>query len=367
MGAAVLAVFVISGVASLLALLLVIAERFIARYGECTIDINQGTRQITIEGGRSLLSVLTEEKLFIPSACGGRGTCGYCKVAVREGGGVVLPTETGFLTDEEREGGVRLSCQVKVRNDLAIQIPEELLAVREYTCVCDQIEDLTHDMKRFVLRLQEPERMEYVPGQYVQLLCPPYPGNDEEVYRAYSIASDPADAQRIDLIIRRVPNGICTTWCFEHLQAGDTVRINGPYGEFRLTDTDAPMLFIAGGSGMAPFVSILHQMEHTGDTRSTRYFYGGNQVRDLCLLDAMKRFEEQLPDFKFIPVVAEPGPGETWTGARGLVTEAITAELSDLAGYEAYLCGSPGMIDAAIKTITSMGIEETHIYYDKFA
>lgn len=367
MGQAVLAVLAVSGVATMLALILVVAERFIARYGSCTIDINQGTRRITLEGGKSLLNVLTEEKLFIPSACGGRGTCGYCKVTIREGGGPVLPTETPFLTADEQKQGVRLSCQVKVRNDLVIEIPEELLSVREYTAVCDKIEDLTYDMKRFILRLQEPDHIDYVPGQYVQLLCPPYPGSDEEVYRAYSIASDPAETGRVDLIIRRVPNGICTTWCFEHLQEGQAVRINGPYGEFRLSDNPAPALFIAGGSGMAPFVSILHQMEHAHDTRPVRYFYGGNQVRDLCLLDEMKRFEEHLKDFTFIPVVAEPGPEEPWDGRRGLVTEAVSEEFDNLADYEAYLCGSPGMIDAAIKIVKSLGIDKARIYYDKFA
>ncbi|MBN1126316.1 MAG: 2Fe-2S iron-sulfur cluster binding domain-containing protein [Sedimentisphaerales bacterium] len=366
MGLVFLSIFIVSLLAAGLALLLVIAERFIANYGSCEIEINKD-KKVTVQGGQPLLGALVNEKIFIPSACGGRGTCGYCKVKVTEGGGVILPTETPFLTKQEQDAGVRLSCQLKIRNDLKIEIPEELLSVKEYQCVCTKIEDLTHDMKRFRFELQDPPQIEYVPGQYVQLLCPPYKGSPEEVYRAYSIASDPAQKNIIDLIIRLVPNGICTTWCFEHLKEGDPVKINGPYGDFGLTDSQAPMVFIAGGSGMAPFVSILHYMEHTGNSRQVKYFYGGNQVRDLCLDEEMKRFEKALTGFEYVPVAADPAEGEQWDGQRGLVTEAVQKAYSDLSGHEGYLCGSPGMIDAAIKVLTSMGMNEGQIYYDKFA
>lgn len=359
-------VLIVSSIAAGLALLLVIAERFIANYGECKISLN-GKREIVVEGGKSLLSVLREEKIFIPSACGGRGTCGVCKVRVLAGAGPILPTETPFMTKEEIDGNVRLSCQVKVRNDLSIEIPEELFNVQEFTCRCVAIEDLTYDMKRFRFELNEPATMDYIPGQYVQLLCPRYKGSSEEVYRAYSIASDPEDKSLIDLIIRRVPNGICTTWCFEYLKEGDTVKLNGPYGEFCLSESDVPMVFVAGGSGMAPFVSILHQMKNTGNSRKTAYFFGGNSTRDLCLLERMKDFEKALPDFTFVPVVSRPEEGENWTGQTGLVTEAVRQAYSDLSGHEGYLCGSPGMVDAAAKVFTSLGMPEDKIYYDKFA
>ena len=179
-------------------------------------------------GGKSLLAGLTEQKIFIPSACGGRGTCGVCKCKVLDGGGPLLPTETPFLTKEEQADNVRLSCQVKIRNDIKIQIPEELFNVREYECVCSEIEDLTYDMKRFRFELKEPPSIKFVAGQYIQLRCPKYKGNSEEVYRAYSIASDPQQNNLVDLIIRLVPNGICTTWCFKHLKEGDPVKLNGP-------------------------------------------------------------------------------------------------------------------------------------------
>jgi len=366
MFAVLLSVLIVSSVSAGLALVLVTAERFVSNYGECTITINED-KKLTVQGGKNVLAALTEAKLFIPSACGGRGTCGYCKVKATEGAGPVLPTETPFLTPEELQDNVRLSCQIKIRNDLKIEIPEELLAVREYESVCTEITDLTYDMKLFRFELHDPPTIEFVPGQYVQLLCPRYKGNREEVYRAYSIASDPVDNKVMDLIIRRVPDGICTTWCFEYLKAGDTVRFNGPYGEFRLSRTEAPMIWVAGASGMAPFVSLLHQMKNEHITRPTAYFFGGNKVKDMFYIDHMKQFEAELENFRFVPVVAAPDEGERWQGERGLVTEALQRASADLGGHEGYLCGSPGMIDAAIKVMKQLGVTEERIFYDKFA
>ncbi len=360
------AVFIISSVAASLALLLVVADRFIANYGQCTITVNDD-RKLSVQGGKNVLAALTEEKLFIPSACGGRGTCGYCKVKATDGAGPLLPTETPFLTPDEVKDNVRLSCQIKIRNDLKIEIPEELLAVREFQGVCAAITDMTYDTKLFHFELRDPPTIDFVPGQYIQLFCPRYKGNREEVYRAYSIASDPADNSVVDLIIRRVPDGICTTWCFDFLKAGDVVKFNGPYGEFRLSDTDTPMIWVAGGSGMAPFVSLLHQMKNDGITRSTTYYFGGNKVKDLFFVDRMREFERQLDNFEFVPVVAAPDEGEQWDGEQGLVTQALERRGEDLSGHEGYLCGSPGMIDASIKVMNRLGIPEERIFYDKFA
>jgi Na+-transporting NADH:ubiquinone oxidoreductase subunit F len=331
-----------------------------------TVDIN-GVKQIEIKHGQSLYEGLAASDMFIPSACGGRGTCGVCKCTVKTGGGPVLPTETPFLTKEEQAADVRLSCQVKVRNDLAIEIPEELFNIAEYETVCTEIEELTYDMRRFRFELKDPLTIKFTAGQFMQLLCPKHKGSSEEVYRAYSIASNPQQNAIVDLIIRLVPNGICTTWCFEHLKVGDAVKLNGPYGDFRLNDTDAPMVFVAGGSGMAPFMSILSQMRNTGSTRQAKYFYGGNTTQDLCMANEMKAFEDALSDFEFIPVVFNPEEGSDWTGEMGLVTEAVQRTYPDLSDYEGYLCGSPGMIDAAAKVFTGLGMLEDKIYYDKFA
>ena len=361
----VLAVMVVSSVGAVLALLLVVSERFIADYGECKIDIN-GQRQLTVNGGKPLLGALVENEVFVPSACGGRGTCGYCKVKVLAGGGPVAPTETPFLSQQDLAGNVRLSCQVKIRGDIRIEIPEDLLAARRYEALCQEITELTYDIRRFRFKLTEPAEMEFVAGQYVQLFCPRYKGNRDEVYRAYSVASDPQQKGIIDLIIRRVPDGICTTYCFDYLKAGDGVTFNGPHGDFRLCQSDSPMIWIAGGSGMAPFVSMLHDMKNRGLNRNTTYFLGGKHVKDLFLLDQMKAFESESPGFRFVPVVAQPAEGEQWDGEKGLVTEAVERSADNIAACEAYLCGSPGMIDACIRVLTKLGVAEEKIFYDKF-
>ena len=262
-----IAVLVVSLIAGALAAVLVVAEYYLANYGPCKITVN-GEKELTVQGGKDLLGLLTAEKLFIPSACGGRATCGLCKVKVLEGAGPILPTEEPYLDKEERESNIRLACQVKVRRDLRIEIPKELLAIREYACRCAKIVDLTHDMKLFRLELTDPATIDYIPGQYVQLRTPPYGKSRSEVYRAYSIASDPAEKGILDLIIRLVPGGICTTYCFEHLKEGDELRFNGPYGDFRLSESASPIVFVAGGSGMAPIKCMLHHMKNTDTSRA---------------------------------------------------------------------------------------------------
>jgi Na+-transporting NADH:ubiquinone oxidoreductase subunit F len=362
----VISVLIISAIAAGLAAVLVVAESFLRNYGECKITINND-KKIVLNGGASLLSSLIEQKIFIPSACGGRGTCGLCKLKVLDGAGPLLPTEEPYLDKKEVENNIRLSCQVKVRNDLEIEIPEELFNVKEYDCKCAQILDLTHDIKLFRFELIDPPEIKYTPGKYIQFLAPEYEKSKEEVYRAYSIASDPAQKNIIDLIIRLVPGGICTTYCFEYLKADDPVKMNGPYGEFRLSETDAEMIWIAGGSGMAPFVSMLHHMKNTNNQRKVSYYFGANKVKELFLLEEMKQFEKDLPNFKFIPVVYKSDEGENWDGELGLVTEAVDRNNDDLKNIEGYLCGSPGMIDASIEVLKNMGMNEDKIYYDKFA
>jgi Na+-transporting NADH:ubiquinone oxidoreductase subunit F len=212
----------------------------------------------------------------------------------------------------------------------------------------------------------QPKTIDYVPGQYVQLLTPVYERSSEEVYRAYSISSDPAEKNAIELIIRLVPGGICTTYCFEYLKVGDEVKVNGPYGEFRLSQTDAPIIYIAGGSGMAPIKCILHHMKNTGNKRKATYYFGANKANDLYLGDLMNQFETELADFKFVPVVATPEEGQNWNGEKGLVTEAVQRNVKNAEECEAYLCGSPGMIDAAIAILKKLGVGENRIFYDKF-
>ncbi len=365
-----LAILIVSVVSAFLAGLLVIAERVITNYGEVDIDVNNGDKKYTIRGGGSLLEALSAQKIFIPSACGGRSTCGYCKVKIIEGGGMVLPTEEPFLDAAEKKDGVRLSCQVKVRNSLKIAIPSHLLMVREYVCQCEKIIDYTYDIKQFNLKLVEPGTIKYKPGQYVQLLAPAYNGSVEEVYRAYSISSDPADNTKFELIVRRVANGICTTYLFDHLKENDKVKVNGPYGEFCLRDTEVPIIFIAGGSGIAPIKCMLHDMVNQQNKRKAIFFFGVRSIKDLFLFDEMKEFEDKLVDFKYVPVVSRPEQEDEWRGETGRVTDIASAYLekqSDAGNYECYLCGSPGMIDSSIKVAIQHGIAQEKIYYDKFS
>ncbi len=361
------AIGVLCGISGTLSVLLVIADRYLNNYGICKIDINQGTRVLEVAGGDSLLGVLGHEKIFIPSACGGRGSCGLCKLKILAGGGPLLPTEEPHLTAAERQANVRLSCQVKVRGDMAIEIPDELFSIKEYRGRLETLKELTYDIKLVRVALLDPPTIDIVPGQYIQLECPPYADQPEAVYRAYSIATDPQDKTHIDTLIRLVPNGICTTWVFNHLREGDAVKLNGPYGDFRLHDGDGEMIFIAGGSGMAPFCSILAEMKRTGNPRPTRYFFGARACRDLFYLDDMQQYEQALPNFTFIPALSDPAPDDQWTGETGLITDVVGRHYQDCSDKQAYLCGSPGMIDACIKVLSAKGMPAENIFFDKFA
>jgi len=363
-----IAIGVLCGISALLAAALVLADRYLNNYGVCRIDINDGSRQLEADGGGNLLSVLSTRKIFIPSACGGRGSCGLCKLKIVAGGGPLLPTEEPHLSAAERAADVRLSCQVKVRNDLRIEIPEELFNIREYRAVVERIEELTYDIRKITLTLQDPPAIKFVPGQYVQLECPAYKMSPEPVYRAYSVASDPDREHQIELIVRLVPKGICTTWVFEFMQEGDRVKFNGPYGDFRIrAESRREMIFIAGGSGMAPFCSILARMKKEGNTRKTTCFFGAKSRRDLFYVDKMRRFEQELPDFTFVPALSEPAAEDKWDGAVGLITEVVGNHCRDCSDVEAYLCGSPGMIDACLRVLQERGMTAEFIFFDKFA
>jgi Na+-transporting NADH:ubiquinone oxidoreductase subunit F len=366
MTAFLVAIGIACAVTTLLAVLMVIADAFINNYGEVTLHINDG-KELTVEGGMSLLSSLKEHEIFIPSACGGRGSCGLCKLTVTGGAGEVLPTELPWLTSEEQEDNVRLSCQVKVRNDMHINIPEEMLSVKEFTATVSSIRDLTYDIKEVSIALNDPGSIDFQAGQFMQLEVPAYELTDEPVYRAYSIASRPSEHKKVELEIRYVPNGICTTYVHKHLKEGDTVTLNGPYGEFRRSDTEKEMICIAGGSGMAPVKSILLDMVDKNIDRKVQYFFGARAVRDLFLVDEMKALESQLPRFTFMPALSAPDPEDNWEGDTGLITEVVARHVSNASDKEAYLCGSPFMIDACIKTLTGLGMPEESIFYDKFA
>ncbi len=350
------------------AVFLLIAERKLLNYGICKLDINDGEKLLEVEGGDTLLNGLRSQNIFIPSACGGRGTCAYCKVKILEGGGPLLPTEEPLLEPAEIKDDIRISCQCKIRNNMKIAIPAELLSVKEYRGKVQSMLDLTHDIKLVRIKLIDPSLIEFTPGQYVQLKAPPYKGVTETVYRAYSIASSPNEKNALELIIRKVPDGICTTYVFEHLKEGDEVFLNGPYGDFRLSDeTEREMVWIAGGSGMAPFWSMLRYMDEEGISRKCTYFFGAVEIKDMFYLEELATMAKKHDWFTFMPALSGADPGPDWQGEQGLITEVVAKHIGDGGEKEGYLCGSPGMIDASIAVLTEHGVSNDRIYYDKFA
>ena len=358
-------VIVITAIAGVLALLLALANSYIANYGECKIIIND-EKDITVEGGNSLLTSLRDSQIFIPSACGGKGSCAYCKVSVIEGGGPVLSTELPYLSELEMKGNVRLSCQCKVKENMKIRIPEELFNVKEFKALVEKIEVLSPTIKLLRLKLIKPQQITFKPGQYVQLKAPIYEGNNEEVYRAYSLASNSNESDHIDLIIGYVPNGICTTYVHKFLKEGDEVLFNGPYGDFYLQENEREMILVAVGTGMAPMRAILYQLAEQNVMRTATYFFGARTMEDMILSEEIKSFEEKLPSFTFSPCLSRPSPGDDWNGEVGRVTDLIEKYILDGENKEAYLCGSKAMIESTIEVLKKKGIPESLIYYDKF-
>ncbi len=358
-------VAVLTGISAVLAVILVIAERFLNNYGECTIDINS-KKKLTVKGGNNLLVSLGEKQIYLPSACGGRGSCGACKCTISDGGGPLLPTEKPFLSQSEINGNVRLACQVKVKTDISIQIPESIFNIRKFSSTIIEIVDYTYDIKGIVFQLDPGETIDFKAGQYVQLITEPYAKMKQRVNRAYSISSKPEDNDRIQLIIRLVPEGICTTWVHKYLKVGDRVEFTGPYGDFYLRDTDADILFVAGGSGKAPIKSILEHLQVVGTDRKMSYFFGARTMKDLYLTDEMTQFENVFAGFKYVPVLSHPDPSDNWSGRTGYVMPYFSEVIRDPKNTEAYLCGSPGMINAVTKALVDMGVPKDKVYYDSF-
>ncbi|MBU2488636.1 MAG: 2Fe-2S iron-sulfur cluster binding domain-containing protein [Proteobacteria bacterium] len=357
-----------SGLTAVLAALLEAADFWFLDYGEVVVSINEGEKEITAKGGGKLLDLLADNGIFIPSACGGRGSCGLCKVRVLSGGGMVLPTETPYLSPEEAKDNTRLSCQVKARNDLAIRIPSEYFNIKRFKARVESLANLTETNREVRMKLLDPTEMNFKPGQYVQLLVPPYKGSPESVSRAYSIASGPEDKSSVSLVITRVPQGLATTWVHDILAEGDEIELSGPYGKFHLRDTDAEMIMVATGSGLAPILSILLQMALAKSHRKATLYFGTKTTGDLFYTDQLKELEGRLPGFRFVPVLSNVPEGETWDGETGMVTDPIKRKLEKEGGEgkEAYLCGNPFMINAAVKMFMEYGISEDKIFYDKF-
>ncbi|HHT44810.1 MAG TPA: 2Fe-2S iron-sulfur cluster binding domain-containing protein [Fastidiosipila sp.] len=358
----------VTGISLVLALIITLADKWLNDYGEVTVDINKGERKFKTEGGQMLLNALAAQKIFIPSACGGKATCGLCKVQVTDGAGPLLPTEAPYLTAKEQETHYRLSCQVKLKNDMAILIPEELFNIKEFIGTVEQLDNLTHDIKLLRIKLPEGETIKFKAGQFVQLYTKPYGKIKETVFRAYSIASPPSDNTHVDLIIRLVPGGIATGYVHEALKVGDEIRISGPYGDFFLRGDEGinELVMIAGGSGLAPIRSLLYDIAEKGLDYRIRFYFGAVAKRDLYAEEEMAKLEAEYPNFKFVPALSSPAAEDEWDGDTGRITEVVDRYVENADGKEAYLCGSPGMLDACIKVLHSKGFKDDAIFYDKF-
>ncbi len=362
-----------AGLTTALALFIAVLDKLVNNYGEVSIDINAGKRAYKVKGGANLLGTLAAEGVFVPSACGGRGSCGACKVKVLSDVGPHLPTETPYLTPQETAQNVRLACQIKLRKDILIELPEELFSIKKFQTTVVSMRDLTYDIKEVVFRLDDPKDIEFISGQYVQLVVPPYGDFKESVQRAYSMSSKPGDKNLVELLVRLVPGGIATTWVHKFLKTGDKAELVGAFGEFRIHDTPAAMICVAGGSGMAPFKSIFHDLFENGTfpEKEIWYFFGARTTRDMFYLDELRELEKKWPRFHMVAALSEPKPEENWQGDTGLITDVldkyIKATIDKTKGLEGYLCGSPGMINACIDVMTKNGIKDTDIYFDKFA
>ncbi len=359
-----ISVAVVTGLLTVLAVGLVVAERLLVSYGPCTIEINAGEEILEVTGGETLLESLYENEIFIPSACGGKGTCGHCKVTVLSGGGEVLPTETPFLNRREVRRGMRLACQVKVRNDMSLEIPEELLSVRMYQATVQSTRSLTNDIKEILFSLDEPEEIEHRPGQYVQVQAP---SPDGPVWRAYSISSPAHRKDVVELVVRLVPGGAGSTY-LHNLSVGDKVVFTGPYGDFRLSeDPDTEIICVAGGCGMAPVKNIINSIYKRWPERSVWLFFGCRTTRDVFYLEEFKETARQHPNFHVVYALSDKlGPEEKWEGETGFIHLSVDKYLEKGVKRQAFLCGPPPMIEAVTKVLHEKGVADHDIYYDDF-
>jgi Na+-transporting NADH:ubiquinone oxidoreductase subunit F len=394
----------------LLVIMLIYAKSKLTQTGPVKIIIND-EKIIETNAGNSLLATLSNNKIFLPSACGGGGTCGMCKCQVLEGGGEVLPTEVGFFTRKQLQQNWRLGCQVKVKNDLKIKIPEEVLGIKKWECEVISNKNVATFIKEFVVKLPDNETLNFRSGGYIQIDVPPCEVdfskdiyveeefrdewdkykmwdlkmvNREPTFRAYSMANHPAENNIIMLNVRiatppwdkktqsfmKVNPGVCSSYIFSR-KPGDKVTISGPYGEFFIKDTDREIMFIGGGAGMAPMRSHIFDLFLTKrTTRKTTFWYGARSKREIFYEEHFRRIEREFPNFKFVIALSEPKPEDNWTGFTGFIHQVIYDQY--LSKHEApedieyYICGPPLMLQAVLKMLDELGVPREMIAFDDF-
>ena len=372
--------------------------------GDVTIDIN-GEKTITVPAGDKLLQTLSNAGLFLPSACGGGGTCAQCKCVVVEGGGSMLPTEESHFTKREAKEGWRLSCQTPVKQDLKVEVPEDVFGVKQWECTVESNPNVATFIKELTLKLPEGENVDFRAGGYVQLECPPhhvkysdfdieeeYRGDwerfgffehesivTEDVIRAYSMANYPEERGVVKFNIRcatpppgshGIPPGIMSSWVF-NLKEGDKVKVYGPFGEFFAKDTDNEMVFIGGGAGMAPMRShIFDQLRRLKSTRKISFWYGARSMRECFYNDEYDQLAEENDNFEWHLALSDPQPEDNWDGLQGFIHQILLDNyLKDHPApedCEYYMCGPPMMNAAVIKMLVDLGVERDNIFLDDF-
>ena len=387
--------------------LLMIARRQLVATGDVTITVNgDADKALQTSAGSTLLGTLSDNQIFIPSACGGKGSCGVCKVKVLDGGGAILPTERSHISRGEVRDCVRLSCQVKVKQDLDIEIPPEIFNVRQWQCRVRSNHNVATFIKELVLELPEGEEVPFRAGGYIQIEAPAgtYDYNayaveeeykadwdqfnlwrykavlDEPVTRAYSMANYPDEKGVIMLNVRiaspppRAPEGTppgkMTSYIFS-LKAGDEVTISGPFGEFFAKDTQAEMIYVGGGAGMAPMRShIFDQFRRVNTNRSVSFWYGARSLREAFYVDDFDAIASEHSNFKWHLALSEPLPEDEWTGKTGFIHQVLYDNyLKDHPApedVEYYLCGPPMMLKACMDMLDSLGVERENILFDDF-
>ncbi len=354
-------IIVLDIVAGSLAVILVVANKLFAEYEDVNLDVNEGEEEFVVEGGTTLLQSLTDNEIYIPSACGGQGSCGFCTAKVKEGGGPVLPTEEPMLTRQQLIDGVRLSCQVKVREDMKVEIEEKYLEVEKYEAEVISTKDVTPSIKEIIFDLKEPETIDFKAGQYVQVQVP---ADGDTVDRAYSIASEESVHDKVMLTVQLIEGGLGSTYLHE-LEVGEEVEFTGPFGDFYVQDTDATIVGVAGGVGLAPLRSIVFSLLEKGVDREIWLFYGARTLEDLYYHEDLEELAEEYDNFNYVPALDSSQP--EWEGEVGLITEVMKDYLEEGEDMEGYLCGPPPMMDATIDLLTDYGVDEEDILYDDFS
>jgi Na+-transporting NADH:ubiquinone oxidoreductase subunit F len=350
------------GLVVLLLVVLVVIKRYVAVYGDNDIEVNL-SEPIRVHGGQTLTAALAEKKIYLPSACGGKGTCGFCRVKVTDGLSEASSIEEAVIPYRQITEGIRLGCQTRIRQNMSIEVPEEYLAVKQYRGRVTEIEALTHDIKRFNIELIEPKTISFKSGQYV--VVEPVPGET----RAYSIASLRRENERISLEVKKVPNGLCSTY-LHALQMGEELAFFGPYGDFYLRNTPNKVICVAGGVGLAPMKSIIDEAltEQTG--RKVELYYGARTIDDMYDYEKYISLTMDNENFKFYPALSDVHEIMTHPSGfvfdSGFISSEIEKRVQSDEPAEAYLCGPPIMIDTSISALRRKGVPDSAIFYDKF-